>query len=69
MNKIDEALAPHLKDRGDLTWEYHIVETERMLWKVNSIVPPEPGTLAEKRWKRENRASEYREEENVRSKL
>lgn len=62
MNKIDEALAPHLKDRGDLTWEYHIVETERMLWKVNSIVPPEPGTLAEKRWKRENRASEYREE-------
>ena len=66
---IDAALAPHLKDRGDLTWEYHIVETERQLWRVNSIVPPGIGTLAEKRWRRENRASVYAEEENVISKL
>jgi phenylpyruvate tautomerase PptA (4-oxalocrotonate tautomerase family) len=69
LNKIDAALAPHLKERGDLTWEYHIVETERQLWKVNGIVPPGIGTLAEKRWKRDNRASEYAEDENVKSKL
>jgi hypothetical protein len=69
LNKIDEALAPHLKDRGDLTWEYHIVETERQLWKVNSIVPPGVGTLAEKRWKKENKATPYAEAENVRSKM
>ena len=69
MDKIDKALAPHLKDRGDLSWEYHIVETERMLWKIDSIVPPGNGTLAEKRWAKEGRASEYAAEENVRSKL
>jgi hypothetical protein len=69
MDKIDKALAPHLKDRGDISWEYHIVETERMLWKIDSIVPPGNGTLAEKRWAREGRATEYAAEENVRSKL
>ncbi|KAG0647497.1 hypothetical protein D0Z07_6740 [Hyphodiscus hymeniophilus] len=69
LDRIDVALAPHVKDRGDLTWEYHMVETERPLWRVDGIVPPEIGTLAEKRWRRENRASPYGAEENVRSKL
>jgi hypothetical protein len=49
-----------LKDRGDISWEYHIVETERMLWKIDSIVPPGNGTLAEKRWAREGRATSMR---------
>jgi hypothetical protein len=66
MKKIDEALKPHVKDRGDLSWEYHIVETERMLWKIDGIVPPGTGTLAESRWVRENRGSDYSQEENVR---
>ena len=69
LDVIDGALVPHLRDRGDLTWEYHIVETERQLWRINSIVPPSQGTMAEKRWRRENRASAYAEEENVRSKM
>lgn len=68
MEKIDKALAPHLKERGDLTWEYHIVETERMLWKIDSIIPPGNDTLAEERWNREGKASEWAVEENVRSK-
>jgi len=66
MEKIDKALAPHLKERGDLSWEYHIVETERMLWKIDSIIPPGNGTVAEERWARGGRASEWTTDENVR---
>lgn len=69
LKRIDTALKPHLGDRGDLTWEYHIAETGRELWEVNGIVPPWQGTEAEKRWRRENQASLYAEEDNVRSKL
>lgn len=41
---IDKLLKPHVQDRG-YDWEYHIEESERLLWRINGIDPPEVGLI------------------------
>ncbi|KAJ4314267.1 hypothetical protein N0V94_006536 [Neodidymelliopsis sp. IMI 364377] len=54
-NRVDEALKPHVADKG-YDWEFHIDETERRLWKVNGMFPPAFKSEEEKIWVKENRA-------------
>ncbi len=56
--RIDDALKPYLADQG-YDWEYSVLETSRDLWKIQGMVPPMPGTEAEKLWFKENRAVEF----------
>ncbi|KAH6718563.1 putative oxalocrotonate tautomerase [Leptodontidium sp. MPI-SDFR-AT-0119] len=52
--KIDEMLEPHIAAK----WydsEYHINETEKMLWKVNGTYAPPFGSVEEKKWIKANR--------------
>ena len=51
---IDRALKPHIADRG-YDWEYHVDETERRLWKVQGIDPPQHGSAREKEWAEANK--------------
>ncbi|GAB5587765.1 hypothetical protein Unana1_02665 [Umbelopsis nana] len=58
VNALEAAFAPYVKERG-LDWEIHIEEVPRDTWHLNGIVPPMPGTDAEKEWVKANRALEY----------
>jgi len=55
MSKLDAVIKPLFDSKG-YTWEYHIIESSRDLWKIQSIVPPPPRSEAEKMWSRENKA-------------
>jgi phenylpyruvate tautomerase PptA (4-oxalocrotonate tautomerase family) len=59
LQKIDEALAPHIKERG-FDWEYNIQESSRALWKINGIEPPPTGSDEELKWAVGNRPSGYK---------
>ncbi|KAF2164200.1 hypothetical protein M409DRAFT_25543 [Zasmidium cellare ATCC 36951] len=52
-DKIDKLLKPHIDDKG-YDWEYHIDETERLLWKINGQAPPEWKSEDEKVWMSKN---------------
>ncbi|OAL53557.1 hypothetical protein IQ07DRAFT_502296 [Pyrenochaeta sp. DS3sAY3a] len=54
-NAIDAILKPHVADKG-YSWEFHIDETERRLWKVQGLFAPPFGSEEEKIWVKENRA-------------
>lgn len=56
--RLEEALKPHIADRG-YDWEFHVDETERRLWQVNGMIPPQYKSEAEKLWAKENRAVPY----------
>lgn len=43
-DSIDRLLEPHIQDKG-YDWEYHIEETERHLWKINGLAPPQVRTI------------------------
>lgn len=58
MRRFEEKIAPFVKDRG-YDWEMHIDETPRDFWTVQGLVPPPPGSEAEKLWARENRPVPY----------
>ncbi|KAF2736387.1 hypothetical protein EJ04DRAFT_575360 [Polyplosphaeria fusca] len=58
LGMVDEALKPHIEDKG-YDWEYSVEETSRDLWKINGLVPPMPGSVAERRWVEENVVSEF----------
>uniref|UniRef100_A0A914DDX4 Tautomerase cis-CaaD-like domain-containing protein n=1 Tax=Acrobeloides nanus TaxID=290746 RepID=A0A914DDX4_9BILA len=62
--KYEEILAPFIKDRG-LDWEISIEQSERDLLRVNGLEIPLPNTIAEKEWKRLNKAVPYDEKDNV----
>jgi len=55
-------LAPFTTERG-LRWEMHVDETPFSLWSIDGIRPPPPGSVAEQRWKSENRATAYQADE------
>ncbi|KAJ7171273.1 putative oxalocrotonate tautomerase [Mycena filopes] len=55
MNRYEEVIAPWTKERG-INWEVTITDTDRALWDINGIAPPEPNTPEEDAWRRENRA-------------
>ncbi|KAJ4294380.1 hypothetical protein N0V90_008070 [Kalmusia sp. IMI 367209] len=58
LGRVDATLKPHVADKG-YDWEYSVEETSRNLWKVQGLVPPMPGSEAEKKWVEENRATEF----------
>ncbi|KAN0073939.1 putative oxalocrotonate tautomerase [Elaphomyces granulatus] len=58
MQNLDNVICPLFESKG-YRWEYHISETPRDLWKVQSIVPPSHLSTTERKWARENRASQY----------
>ncbi|KAI4913398.1 uncharacterized protein J4E92_009747 [Alternaria infectoria] len=53
MDAVDKALKPFIADKG-YDWEYSCEDVDRDLWKVNGMVPPMPGTEAEKEWAEKN---------------
>jgi len=56
--KIDNALKPHVADKG-YDWEYHVDETERRLWKINGMIPPPWKSEEELQWFRDNQPLPY----------
>lgn len=59
MNQVEAALKPSIADKG-WQWEVHGEETDRNLWRINGMVPPEPGSDEEKHWVKENKTIEYK---------
>lgn len=57
-SRLDQIMKPHLVDKG-YDFEYHVAETERRLWKVNGLIPPQYKSEEEQLWVRENRAVPY----------
>jgi hypothetical protein len=55
---LDDVMKPHLLDKG-YDFEYHVDETERRLWKVNSLIPPPFKSAEEQLWVKENKAVAY----------
>jgi phenylpyruvate tautomerase PptA (4-oxalocrotonate tautomerase family) len=58
MAVIEEKLAPFVKDRG-FDWEVHIDETPMDLWRIQGVVPPPPGSEAERLWAQQNKPIPY----------
>ncbi|OJD32215.1 4-oxalocrotonate tautomerase [Diplodia corticola] len=58
LSRVDEVLKPYIADKG-YDWEYHGLETDRELWKLNGLVPPGTGTEGEQLWVKENKAVPY----------
>ncbi|KAJ5698937.1 hypothetical protein N7462_000942 [Penicillium macrosclerotiorum] len=56
--RLDQIMKPHLLDKG-YDFEYHVDETERRLWKINSLTPPSYKSDAEQLWAKENRPVPY----------
>lgn len=59
-SKIDQVIKPHVADKG-YDFEYHVDQTDRRLWKINSLIPPPHKSDAEKLWVKENRPVMYDE--------
>lgn len=57
-SRLDDVMKPHLLEKG-YDFEYHVDETERRLWKINSLIPPPFKSAAEQIWVQENRAVPY----------
>ncbi|KAI9159148.1 hypothetical protein HJFPF1_07156 [Paramyrothecium foliicola] len=55
---IEEVIKPHIAEK-DYDWEIHIDETERELWRVKGLIPPQFGSEEEKLWARVNKAVPY----------
>lgn len=49
-NAVNAALKPHAADK-EYEWELHIDETERGLWKINGMFPPEYKSEGERIWR------------------
>ncbi|KAI4149631.1 MAG: hypothetical protein LQ340_004537 [Diploschistes diacapsis] len=58
MQRVTAAVGPVMKDKG-AHWEAHIDQTPYELWTIGGMQPPQPGSDAEKLWKKENRAVPY----------
>jgi hypothetical protein len=69
MDRVDAALKPFIADQG-YDWEYSVEESDRDLWKIAGMVPPMPGTEAEKEWVEKNVAVTFEAEKGgLRGKL
>jgi phenylpyruvate tautomerase PptA (4-oxalocrotonate tautomerase family) len=56
---IKGILHPHLKQHGDLHWEFHVDETSEDMWMINGLVPPPGRSEAEQAWAKANAAAPY----------
>lgn len=65
---IDKMIKPHITDKGYES-EYHVDETERRLWKLNSLYAPAFGSEDEKVWVAENRPVPPEEMEAARQRM
>jgi phenylpyruvate tautomerase PptA (4-oxalocrotonate tautomerase family) len=57
-SRIDKIMKPHVLDKG-YDFEYHVDETERRLWKINSLIPPPFQSAEEQFWVQKNAALPY----------
>lgn len=57
-SRLDDIMKPHLLDKG-YDFEYHVDETERRLWKINSLIPPPFKSAEEQVWVEQDKASPY----------
>ncbi len=57
-SRLDSVMKTHLLEKG-YNFEYHVDETERRLWKINSLIPPLFKSAEERVWVKENRAVPY----------
>jgi phenylpyruvate tautomerase PptA (4-oxalocrotonate tautomerase family) len=64
LEACDRLFAPFTSKRG-LRWELHVDETDFNTWSIDGMRPPPPDSVAEQRWKTENRSSPYTPEEAV----
>ncbi|AJE81842.1 hypothetical protein SLNWT_1466 [Streptomyces albus] len=55
---ISGILDPYTRERG-LSYEFHIDETPRDLWRIDGLAPPPTRSEAERLWFRENRPVPY----------
>jgi hypothetical protein len=55
LSGVDNILDPVFESKG-MEWEYFIAEASRDLWKMNGLVPPQPGSEGEKKWAQLNKA-------------
>ena len=51
-------LAPYI-EKKKLRWELHVDETPFELWTIQGLRPPLPNSVAEQKWRQENRATPY----------
>ena len=56
--RLDEALWPHIGAKG-FGWEYHVLQTERSMWKISGVRPPPWGSKEEGWWRDEGRVVEW----------
>ncbi|KAL8372244.1 hypothetical protein RB595_001840 [Gaeumannomyces hyphopodioides] len=61
--RIDAVIRPHLAGKG-YDYEFHIDETERLLWRVNGLEAPAPGSEGERIWKEKGRPVPLGEDAN-----
>lgn len=54
LTAVDHILNPIFEPKG-ADWEYFVLEGSRDLWKMNGLVPPNPGSEEEKEWARANK--------------
>ncbi|KAJ5170935.1 Tautomerase [Penicillium coprophilum] len=52
---VDGILNPVFEPKK-MEWEYWVTEVSRDLWKINGLVPPQPGSEGEKKWVKLNKA-------------
>ncbi|PTB69292.1 hypothetical protein BBK36DRAFT_1110590 [Trichoderma citrinoviride] len=57
-NTFRDVLAPRMAELG-YDWEFHIAETDRRLWKINGLTPPERETEGERLWIEVNKPVPY----------
>ncbi|KAM0264258.1 hypothetical protein ACHAQJ_000747 [Trichoderma viride] len=57
-NQFNDLLMPLFQANG-YDWEFHITESDRRLWKVGGLTPPERHTDGERLWVKEERPVPY----------
>ncbi|RJO78845.1 4-oxalocrotonate tautomerase [Nocardia panacis] len=56
--RVADLIRPYTADRG-LYWEFNITESERDLWMIDGLWPPDQGSAAEQLWAEEHRPLPY----------
>ncbi|CAE6466709.1 unnamed protein product [Rhizoctonia solani] len=55
MEKYEKVLKPFTSDKG-LDWEVNIDMTDPLVWHINGMSPPAPGSEGDKLWNKLNKA-------------
>ncbi|KAH9828040.1 putative oxalocrotonate tautomerase [Teratosphaeria destructans] len=55
---VDEACRRSIVEKG-WGWEYHVMEDERDLWKIDGVIPPPFRGEVERKWREEDKVSEW----------